>query len=390
MSQTRRDVLASTLAGAGALMLGPTASLASTGPAHPAFYFGADLSYVNEMEDCGAIYRRNGKPVDPYQLFADTGHNLVRLRLWNNPDWTRYSTIEDVTRSMRRAKASGQGVLLDFHYSDDWADGDKQWIPQAWAGIPTTEGLAAAVYQFTFDTLMRLAREGLMPHMVQVGNETNKEMMGTKDWAWETRRTDWTRNAALFNAGIQAVRDAGRAAGSAPRIMLHIAQPENAEPWFAAATAAGVTDFDVIGLSYYRKWSREGIDGLGAAIAQLRGRFGKDVVVVETSYPWTNDGADEAANLLGPDTLIPEFPATPEGQLAYLTRITQTIISHGGSGIVYWEPAWVSTNCKTRWGTGSHWENATFFDFRRGNEALPAFSYVRHPYDWTRIEAVKG
>ena len=108
------------------------------------------------------------------------------------------------------------------------------------------------------------------------------------------------------------------------------------------------------------------------------------MIVVETSYPWTNDGADEAANLLGPDTLIKEYPATPNGQLRYLVDLTQGVISHGGVGVVYWEPAWVSTSCKTRWGTGSHWENATFFDFKRGNEALPAFGYVRHPYVWPK------
>jgi arabinogalactan endo-1,4-beta-galactosidase len=274
--------------------------------------------------------------------------------------------------------------LLDFHYSDDWADGDKQWIPKTWETVPTTEGLAAAVYQFTFDTLSKLASEGLMPHMVQVGNETNRELMGRKDWKWETRSTDWIRNAALFNAGIKAVRDAGKATGTAPKIMLHIAQPENGEPWFARAAKAGVTDFDYIGLSYYRKWSTQGLDGLNAAIERLSATYKAKVIVVETSYPWTNDGADEAANLLGPDTLIKEYPATPDGQLRYLVDLTQGVISHGGAGVVYWEPAWVSTSCKTRWGAGSHWENATFFDFKRGNEVLPAFGYVRHPYVWPK------
>ena len=383
MTFSRRRALA---AGLGLLTASGLIRTSAAAPAkaatNPDFYFGADLSYVNEMEDCGAVFRQGGKRVDPYHLFADTGHNLVRLRLWNNPDWTTYSHFDDVRRSMRRAKASGQKVLLDFHYSDDWADGDKQWIPKAWENIPTTEGLAAAVYQFTFDTLTKLAGEGLMPHMVQVGNETNKEMMGRKDWKWETRTTDWVRNAALFNAGIRAVREAGKATSTAPKIMLHIAQPENAEPWFAKATEAGVTDFDYIGLSYYRKWSSQGLDGLNATIARLTATYQAKVIVVETSYPWTTDGADEAANLLGPDTLIQEYPATPEGQLRYLVDLTQGVISHGGVGVVYWEPAWVSTSCKTRWGKGSHWENATFFDFRRGNEALPAFGYVRHPYVW--------
>ncbi len=326
----------------------------------------------------------NGAVRDPYEIFAASGHNLVRLRLWNDPDWTPYGNLADVKRSIRRARDAGMQVLLDFHYSDDWADGEKQWIPRAWENIETTEELAQALYQYTFDTLTELNREGLMPEMVQVGNETNREILGRKDWEWATRQTDWTRNAALFNAGIRAVRDAGRASTIQPRIMLHIAQPENVEPWFEAAAAHGVTDFDVIGISYYRKWSTQDMDGLGAVIARLRQRYEADVIVVETSYPWTNDGADSAANLLGPDTLLEDYPAAPEGQSRYMTDLTQLTISNGGVGVVYWEPAWVSTRCSTRWGQGSHWENATFFDFHNGNNLLPAALYTRHAYEWPR------
>ena len=345
------------------------------------FYFGADLSYVNEMEDCGAQYRVNGAVRDPYEIFRDSGHNLVRLRLFHTPDWTRYSTLDDVKRSIRRARAAGMQVLLDFHYSDDWADGDKQWIPRAWESIATTEALAQAVYDYTLGTLRALNSEGLMPEMVQVGNETNREVLGRRDWDWANRPIDWARNAPLLNAGIRAVREAGRGAAIQPRVMLHVAQPENVEPWFAAAAQAGVTDFDLIGISYYRKWSTQGLEGLGQVINRLRHRYDAGVILVETSYPWTQDHADAAANLLGPDTLLEGYPATIEGQRRYMTDITQTVISNGGIGVVYWEPAWVSTRCSTRWGQGSHWENATFFDFHRGNELLPGALYTRHRYE---------
>lgn len=346
------------------------------------FYFGADLSYVNEVEDCGATYRMDGVERDPYEIFAASGHNLVRLRLFHTPTWTNYSTLDDVRRSIRRARAAGMQVLLDFHYSDDWADGEKQWIPAAWADIPTTEALAQAVYDYTLQTLQGLNAEGLMPEMVQVGNETNREMLGRTDWDWANRPIDWTRNAAILNAGIRAVREAGRGASVQPQIMLHVAQPENVEPWFAAATQAGVTGYDLIGISYYRKWSTQGPEGLGQVINRVRHRYNKGVILVETSYPWTNDGADSAANLLGPDTLIEGYPATTEGQRRYMVDITQTVISNGGIGVVYWEPAWVSTHCSTRWGQGSHWENATYFDFHNNNELLPAALYTRHQYEW--------
>ncbi|WP_294332978.1 arabinogalactan endo-1,4-beta-galactosidase [uncultured Sphingomonas sp.] len=337
-------------------------------------YLGADLSYVNEMEDCGAVYRERGKPVDPFALLKAKGGNIVRVRLWNAPDWTRYSNYDDVLKTIRRAHAAGLKVLLDFHYSDDWADGEKQRPPAAWAKLDT-DAQVKAVYDYTREILGKLAAQGLMPDMVQVGNETNPELMG----GVIGEAIHWERNARLFNAGIKAVRDAGKASGTRPKVMLHIAQPENVIPWFDQATVAGVLDYDVIGISYYRKWSKLGIDGLGKVIAAAKDRYKADVIVVETAYPFTNDGADASPNLLGPDTLIPGYPATPDGQRRYLIDLTQQVVTSGGIGVVYWEPAWVSTRCKTRWGTGSNWENAAWFDLDK-HEALPAFDFLRHAY----------
>lgn len=139
-----------------AVLLGSAPCCASNGDEAPVLYLGADLSYVNEMEDCGAVYREHGQPRDPFILFAERGANLVRVRLWNDPDWTRYSNLEDVKRTIARSRQAGMQVLLDFHYSDDWADGDKQIIPRAWAEIYTDEELAQALYQFTLDTLLEL------------------------------------------------------------------------------------------------------------------------------------------------------------------------------------------------------------------------------------------
>ena len=357
----------------GALMLaavwsGPTQAQAQK------LYLGADLSYVNEVEDCGAVFRKDGKPVDPFKLFAAEGANIVRVRIWNDATWTRYSNLADVKSTIARSKAAGMQVLLDFHYSDDWADGEKQIIPKAWVGL-TDEQQAKALYDYTLGILTALDREGLMPEMVQVGNETNSELAGSK----KGDPINWMRNAMLFNAGIKAVRDAGAQSAIKPLVMLHIAQPENVEPWFEAAEKAGVTGYDIIGISYYRKWSSMDPAGLGRVIAQVKKRFGKDVIVVETAYPFTNENADSSGNLLGPDTLIPGYPATPEGQLKYLVDLTKLTVANGGSGVVYWEPAWVASSCKTRWGTGSGWDNATFFD-QRTHEALPAFEWFKRDF----------
>jgi arabinogalactan endo-1,4-beta-galactosidase len=364
--------------GALALLLAGSV-VAAAEPAAPKLYFGADLSYVNEIEDCGGVLRENGKPRDAFELFHAHGANLVRVRLWNNATWTRYSNLDDVRKTIRRARAAGMEVLLDFHYSDDWADGDKQIIPVAWEKISNVDELARALHDFTYQTLIALDHDGLMPEWVQVGNETNGEILGRADWP-KTRPIDWSRNAKLINAGIRAVRDAGRVGRIQPRVMLHIAQPEYVEPWFAAATEAGVKDFDLIGISYYAKWSKFTIGELGAVIHRLRERYRQDVIVVETAYAWTLDAADSMPNLLGQDALIPQYPPTPAGQKRYLIDLTQTVIENGGIGTVLWEPAWISSSCKTRWGQGSAWENATLFDFHRKNELLPGIEFMKHPY----------
>jgi arabinogalactan endo-1,4-beta-galactosidase len=337
-------------------------------------YLGADLSYVNEMEDCGAVYRKDGVPIDPFELMQAEGGNIVRVRIWNNATWTKYSNLPDVEMTIRRARDAGMQVLLDFHYSDDWADGEKQLVPAAWAKMDTVQQ-AQALYDYTVSILTALDKQGLMPEMVQVGNETNSELMGGKN----DRPINWQRNAMLLNAGIRAVRDVGKTASINPRIMLHIAQPEYVEPWFEAATVAGVTDYDVIGISYYRKWSTRSIDQLGKTITNIKKRYPVDVILVETAYPFTDGFADKSPNLLGNDSLSFGYPATPQGQLDYMTDITQTVVNSGGIGVVYWEPGWVSTECKTRWGTGSNWENAAWFDLEN-HEALPVFKFLGKQY----------
>jgi arabinogalactan endo-1,4-beta-galactosidase len=358
-------------------LLAATAAAADPPAGKPQNFAGVDLSYVNEVEACGAQYRLNGRLRDPYELFAESGANLVRLRLWNAPDWTTYSTEADVTRSIERAKRAGMNVLLDFHYSDDWADPQKQTIPAAWAAdIDNADALEKHVYEYTRDVLARLNARGLLPYMVQVGNEINTQMLRRADSSGIP--IDWTRNAKILNAGIRAVREAVAADGSHPRVMLHVAQPENVEPWFTAAAAAGVNDFDYIGVSYYPKWSKLDMTQAEQALAQVKSRFKADIIIVEVSYPWTlRDAGDSASNLLGADSLLRGYPATKTGQQRFMNDVVQMTLRAGGVGVVYWEPAWVSSRCKTRWGTGSHWENATLFDFTKRNELTPAAGYLK-------------
>lgn len=355
------------------MLLAATTPQASAAGVEQPFYLGADLSFANEMQDCGMVYRFRGNPIDPFEFMKRKGGNLVRVRIWNNPTRTRYSNLADVERTIRRAHAAGLQTLLDFHYSDDWADGDKQNPPAAWKGLDTAHQ-ATALHDYTRDVLDSLARAGLTPELVQVGNETNGELL-----AGNKKQIDWTRNAVLINAGLRAVREASIATGKPIRVMLHIAQPENAEPWFTAAKQAGVTDYDIIGLSYYRKWSKEPVSGLTATMSRLREAYGKSVVLVETAYPYTVADTPGANNLLGPDSLDPAYPATPHGQASYMIDLTQAVIDAGGEGVVYWAPDWITSGCKGK-PTPNNWENAAWFDRTRKWEALSVMNFLDHPY----------
>jgi len=326
------------------------------------FYYGADLSYVNEMLDCSAVYKdATGTAKDPYTIFNEAGANLVRVRLWHNPTRTQYSNYNDVKKTIARAKSEGMNVLLDFHYSDTWADPAKQIIPAAWeAQIKNKEILGELLYDYTYKTLADLAASDLLPEMVQVGNETNGMILRKEG---EYASMDWDRNAFLINKGIKAVRDIAKENNKEIGVMLHIAQPENALWWFKEAEENGITDYDWIGLSYYPIWSDYKLDNVGAAFKNLINTYKKRLMVVETAYPFTLENNDPAGNILNENALINGYPATQQGQLDYMNELAEVIKSSGGEGLVYWEPAWVSTKCSTLWGQGSHWDNATFFDF---------------------------
>lgn len=325
------------------------------------FYYGADLSYVNEMEDCGAIYKNSeGVAQDPYAIFKNEGTNLVRLRLWHNPTWTNYSNLQDVKKSIQRAKDQGMQVLLDFHYSDTWTDPSQQQIPAAWINqINDTAALGTLLYDYTYNTLLDLFNDNLLPNIVQVGNEINPMILQDGDLVWPI---DWQRNSYLITKGIEAVRAIASDKNKTIEVMLHIAQPENGLWWFEEAAANGIVDFDWIGLSYYPIWSDYNLNTVAAPLTTLINTYNKKLMIVETAYPFTMTNADSANNILGTDALINGYPATQQGQLDYLNQLKSVIENAGGQGLIYWEPAWVSTPCSTLWAQGSHWDNATLFD----------------------------
>ncbi|MFC1568724.1 arabinogalactan endo-beta-1,4-galactanase [bacterium] len=359
------------------------------------FVMGADLSYVNQVLDHGGVYRDSGSVRDPYQIFSDYGTNVMRLRIWHDPQITMevygesakqmYSDLHDVAKSITIAKGLGMAVAIDFHYSDYWADPGWQEMPKAWKEIKDIEVLQDSVYQYTKGTLLHLNERGLMPDMVQIGNEINCGLLFTNAPSGfpdlNACNGNWKNLGGVINKAIQAVREVSESSDINTRIILHIAQPENVEWWFDnITTTGGVADFDIVGFSYYGLWSNVPLAQINTRIANFRGRYGKEVMIMETAYSWTMENADSYGNIFGSAGLVQDYPATAEGQKNYLIDLTQEVIAGGGKGIFYWEPAWITSNLKDPWGTGSSWENNSFFDFN-GN-ALPAFAFMTHLYDF--------
>jgi arabinogalactan endo-1,4-beta-galactosidase len=353
-------------------------------------YYGADLSYVNQIEEHGGVYKDDGEQQSPYMIFKNHGANLVRLRLWHNPTWTKevygadgtkmYSDLKDVEVSIRRAREQGMEVLLDFHYSDTWADPAAQDVPMAWANITELDVLKDSIYNYTFKTLRYLNGKGLMPELVQIGNETNCGLLFTN--APEGFPTcnvcegKWVETGAVINRAIDAVRDAADESTIKTKVILHIADPKNVK-WFFdnLTTTGGVTDFDIVGFSYYPLWhTTVAPDKLSETIAGFKSAYNKDVMILETAYPWTMEAQDSYTNLFGSDPILPGYSYTRQGLEKLLRDMAQEVHDGGGLGMIYWEPAYISSNMKDAWGTGSSWENCALFDFS-GN-TIPAIHYM--------------
>ena len=354
------------------------------------FHFGADLSYVNEMEDCGVVYMENSSAKDPWQLFSDHNCNLVRLRLWHTPSWydalnegKRYSDLQDVKKSIHRAKDLKMDVLLDYHLSDDWADASNQLVPSAWLGVVDNLPLLKdSLYNYISGTLLQLDEEGFLPEMVQIGNETNKGILLSPQDDQSGWVLDWNRNSQLFNTAIQAVRDVEAQTGKQIQVAVHFADPADVAWFVSQFIANGVTGFDIIGISYYWQYHQPYTIGLtGDVIAALIAAYPPyKVMIFETGSIWTTQSHDNANNVL--NTVDPSYsPASPENQQQWMIDLTQEVINSGGSGVIYWEPAWVSSDCFTQWGKGSHYENATFFDFDNNLINTGGIGFMQHDYE---------
>lgn len=347
------------------------------------FAMGADLSYVNQVQHQGGVYRDSGAVTDPFVIFKKHGANVVRVRLWHNPViWQSslsngriYNDLADVEQTIQRAKSAGLAVSLDLHYSDRWADPGNQETPAAWTGLSLAV-LQDSVYQYTLQVLNHLKTKNLTPELIQIGNETNQGMLFPLG---KVVNNDWSGFASLLNKGIQAVRDFSSNSTIKPQIILHVAQYKSADYFASHLKTNGVTDYDILGISHYDIWS-EGysLTQIENTTRGLKLSYGKKIMVVETACPWTSDHADNYTNLIAGTTGFAGFEVSKNGQLEYMKALTQAIIKGGGLGIMCWEPAWIPSTLNDSYGTGSSWENMTLFDFT-GN-SLPGLDFMSYAY----------
>ncbi|WP_116126279.1 glycosyl hydrolase 53 family protein [Lewinella sp. IMCC34183] len=355
-------------------------ALLLTGPLFGQCRQGVDLSYVNAIEANGGIYYApDGTPVDPYRYFAGRGAELARIRLWHTPENLTDACgapitsggRADVLLAARRVDSSGMGLNLAIHYSDYFADPGKQPRPRAWAGLGG-QILLDSIYAYTYATLVALHRQGTVPVIVAIGNETDN---GFVDAGERTDGFDWAVDGPKFNAGLRAVRAFNAATGSTIRSALHLTE-RYARYGAAALVAADVTNYDVLGLSFYPNFSPDtDLDAVGDLVEHLTATYGKEVMIFETGFSWNNaTGADDYTNFLGDNGNTVAYPASPEGQRDFLLDLDRTVCAAGGTAVFYWEPAWISSGLCDAWGRGSSYENASWFDYR--GRALPAFEVL--------------
>lgn len=351
----------------------------------PDFIMGADVSMLSQIEASGGKFYADGIEKDALEILRDHGVNWIRLRLWNDPTDKNGKPLgggnNDLQRTVAmavRAKALGLKFLLDFHYSDWWADPGKQNMPRAWVGLEADE-LKQAVYDYTAEVIQTLAEAGAMPDMVQIGNEVNGGLMWPAGKTWNQGDEvvgGYDGFAELLTQGIQAVRD--NDPQQQVRIAIHLADGGNNELYrtvFDALTERNV-DFDVIGLSYYSFWHGP-LDRFISNLNDISERYQKEVIVLEAAYPYTLADDDGYANLVGGEAQdLSYYKATVQGQATAIRDIMVAVAqapNGKGLGLFYWEPEWIAVD-GAGWATGqgNAWENLALFDFE-GN-ALPSLN----------------
>ena len=369
------------------------------------FILGMDVSSLIAEEQSGVkFYDFKGEERDLLELLAENGLTHIRVRIWNDPYDAAgngfgggNNDVEKAVELGRRATAAGLRLIVDFHYSDFWADPGKQQAPRAWADMDV-ETKAQALHDYTVDCLRQLRDAKVDVAMVQIGNETNGALCG------ETR---WSDIQQLMKAGSAAVRETCPEA----LVALHFANPENSDAMlnYASKLAYYDIDYDVFASSYYPFWhgTRENLASVLNTVAET---YGKRTIVMETSYAYTGADTDFSGNSVSDESagITKDWPFTVQGQANAVRGVIETAAGvESCLGVVYWEGAWISVGTEdwesnhalweqygSGWASsyaavydpkdagkyygGSSWDNQAFFDPQgRPLESLRLFRLLR-------------
>ena len=331
---------------------------ASSAAQQPAFISGMDVSSVLSLEQSGVrFFDENGREEDIFNILADNGVNYIRVRVWNAPYDSQgrgygggNCDVGAAKEIGRRAARFGMKLLVDFHYSDFWADPQKQQAPKEWKDY-SLEEKCAALRQFTYDSLEEIKSAGAEIGMVQVGNETTTGIAG---------ETDFSKMARLFSAGAEAVR----AFDPDVLVALHFTDPdrEGHVRWLADTLAYYRVDYDVFAVSYYPFWHGS-LDNLTEVLDYVAETCGKYTLVAETSYPFTLNDSDGFANTVSKgnndtgDDLLWEFSVQGQREeTRAVMNAMRSVSAHKGLGVFYWEGAWITVGDTTGL-TGTEYES---------------------------------
>lgn len=312
------------------------------------FVMGMDASAVISLENSGVkYYDYDGEEADVFKILADNGVNTIRVRVWNDPfdaDGNGFGggncDINTALAIGKRANEYGMNLMVDFHYSDFWADPAKQKAPRAWQNMEI-EDKANALYDYTKESLELLKSEGIKINIVQIGNETNGTFCGEKIWF---------KMQQLFTKGCLATREVYPEA----MIALHFANPEKVTNYqdYAKKLDYYHVDYDIFASSYYPYWHGT-LDNLSTLLSEIATTYNKKVMVAETSYCYTTDNTDFHPNTISDGGGITKsYPFTVQGQANSVRDIIETMAkTTNGMGVVYWEGTWITV------GTTSYEEN---------------------------------
>lgn len=372
------------------------------------FIRGADVSSVLSLEESGVVFHdAEGEEADLFELLADNGFTDVRVRVWNDPTDENGNSYGggnlDVDRAVQigeRATAAGLSTKVNFHYSDFWADPEKQAAPKEWESF-STEETVQAVHDFTAESLEQFEEAGVDVSAVQVGNETNNAVAGVEDW---------DEIPQVLAAGADAVREVVPEA----QVMLHFTNPENnLYADYAERLDEHDVDYDVFVSSYYPFWHGT-LENLTSELSHVVETYDKDVAIGEVSWAYSLEDFDGHQNTVNETEYDPEeveesYSISPEGQIQAVRDVTEALIEVGDAaiGVYYWEPAWLPVGPVEElednqelwerdgsgWATsysadydpddagehygGSSWDNQALFDAEgHPHESLRVFEYI--------------